>query len=141
MTWVELLDWEITNKENRKILSIRPIIMPPTDPGYNAQLMTNDLPLLKETEQKVKDGEKWAVITFKNCFIKRLCKYEWSSDGDIFLIERSTIKYVHDGQTAESSPNIDVDTKNLINYLQDKNNHFVCKEGSKMTDIDEIRLE
>ena len=141
MTWVELLDWEITNKENRKILSIRPIIMPPPDPGHNAQLMTNDLHLLKETEQKVKDGEKWAVITFKNCFIKRLCKYEWSSDGDIFLIERSTIKYVHDGQTAESSPNIDVDTKNLINYLQDKNNHFVCKEGSKMTDIDDIRLE
>ena len=140
MTWVDLLHWEITNKE-RKILSIRPIIMPPTVPGYNAHLMTNNLPLLKETEQKVKDGEKWAVITFKNCFIiKRLCKYEWLSDGDIFLIERSTIKYVCYGQTPESSLSVKADTKELINFLQDKNNHFVCKEGSKMTDI-EIRLE
>ena len=78
MTWVDLLHWEITNqnKENRKIFSIRPIIIPPTVPGYNANLMPNNLRLLKETEKKVKDGEKWAVITFKNYFIiKRLCKY------------------------------------------------------------------
>ena len=142
MTWVDLLLWEITNKnkENRKILSIRPIIMPPTVPGYNAHLMPYDLRLLKETEKKVKDGEKWAVITFKNYFIiKRLCKYEWTTDGYIFQMEHSTMKYVNDGQTLESDPSVKTDTDELINFLQDKNNHFVCKEGSKMTDI-EIRL-
>ena len=54
MAWVDLLHWEITNqnKENRKILSIRPIIIPPTVPGYNANLMPNNLRLLKETEKK-----------------------------------------------------------------------------------------
>ena len=134
-----MMSWEIINKENQYILSISCFGNPNDTTGIiNKIFLVSDRPLLQKTEQKIKNGELWAKIIFKN--IKWICRFKRSNDDHIFLIERSTIKYVHNSQTAESSKNIEVDTKNLINYLQDENNHFVRKEDSKMIDI-EIRLE
>jgi len=130
--------WKIINKEYPDILSIYALDKHPHYRMSNLKLLNDDLSLYNEIQEKLKDGESWAVITFEYD-IKRTFRYEFSDDGHIFWIERSTIKYVYDGQTLESSPSVKVDTDKIINYLQDKNNHFVCKEGSKMTDI-EIRL-
>ena len=129
-----MMPWEIFNKEGNKILSIRPINKDPVFADFNAKLMWNDLTLLNETKQKINNGEFWGVITFK-CDIKRICKYEFSADGRVFQIECSTIKYVYDGQTPESSRGIEVDTKNLINYLQDNNHHFIYKDDLEQSQI------
>ena len=133
------MPWEIINKENQNILWISYFGNPNNTTGTpNKFFLISDPLLLQETEQKIKNGELWAKIIFKN-YIKRICRFKWTNDGHIFLIERSTIKYVYDGQIPESFPSVKADTDELINFLQDKNNHFVCKEGSKKTDI-EIRL-
>ena len=140
-----MMPWEIINKknkenkENQNILSIS-CFGNPNDATriLNKDFLISDPDLLQKTEQKINNGELWAKIIFKN--IKWICRFKWLDDGYTFLIERSTIKFVHDGQTPESSSRVKADTDELIKFLQDKNNHFVCKEGSKMTDI-EIRLE
>ena len=131
--------WKIINKEYPDILSIYALDKHPHYHMSNLKLLINDSSLCNEIQEKLEDGESWAVITFKYD-IKRTFRYEFSDDEHIFWIERSTIKYVYDGQTLESSPSVKGDTDELIKYLQDKNNHFVRKEGSKMTDI-EIRLK
>ena len=122
-----MMPWKIINKENQNILSIRPIAKDLIFAAYNADLTKNDIPLLREIEQKIKDGESWAVITFEYD-IKRTFRCEFSDDGHIFWIERSTIKYVYDGQTLESSPSVKVDTDKIINYLQDNSHHFIYKD-------------
>ena len=141
MDLFEMLDmdhWKIINKKDPDILSIYALDKHPYFSVSNRKLLNNDSSLCNEIQEKLEDDESWAVITFEYD-IKRTFRYEFSDDDHIFLIERSTIKYVCDGQTPESSLSVKADTDKIINYLQDKNNHFVRKEGSKMTDI-EIRL-
>ena len=123
-----MMPWEIFNEENQNILSISCLGNPNDSTGIlNKDFFISDRLLLQETEQKIKNGELWAKIIFEND-IKRTCRFKWPNDGSVFQIERSTIKYVYDGQTPESSQSVKNDTEKLINFLQDNNHHFIYKD-------------